>query len=113
MKQVQLKHINEWSEEVLIQECIKKNEKAQRFLFENHKDRMFAVCMRYLDNEDEAFDVLNHAFLKVFNKIKQLEENRRLEAWIRRIVVNTALRSEEHTSELQSRPHLVCRLLLE
>jgi RNA polymerase sigma-70 factor (ECF subfamily) len=91
VKLIQLKHIDKWSEETLIQECIKNNEKAQRHLFETHQARMFAVCMRYLDNEDEGFDVLNQSFLKIFNKVKHLEGSSKLEAWIRRIVVNTAL----------------------
>ena len=91
MKHILLKHIDAWSEEVLIQECLKNNEKAQRYLFEMYQDKMFAVCIRYLDNEDEAFDVLNAAFLKIFNKLNQLKGSSKVEAWIKRIVVNTAL----------------------
>lgn len=91
MKLIQLKHKNKWSQESLIRECLNNNEKAQRFLFESHQRKMFAVCMRYLDNEDEAFDVLNEAFLKVFEKLKLLSSETKIEAWIRRIVVNTAL----------------------
>lgn len=91
VKLIQLKQVNKWSEEVLIRECLKKNEKAQRYLFESNQAKMFAVCMRYVDNEDEAFDILNESFLKVFNKLKHLKSNTKVEAWIRRIVVNTAL----------------------
>lgn len=91
MKRIQLKYIDNWSEEILIQECINKNEKAQKYLFESCQKKMFAICMRYLDNEDEAFDVMNQAFLKVFNKLKQYKGTSNLEAWIRRIVVNTTL----------------------
>jgi RNA polymerase sigma factor (sigma-70 family) len=91
VKLIQLKHKSKWSEENLIRECLNNNEKAQRFLFESHQAKMFAICMRYLDNEDEAFDVLNEAFLKVFEKLKLLNSNTKIEAWIRRIVVNTAL----------------------
>lgn len=91
MKLIQLKHTDKWTQENLIRECLNNNEKAQRFLFESHQRKMFAVCMRYLDNEDEAFDVLNEAFLKVFEKLKLLNSETKIEAWIRRIVVNTAL----------------------
>jgi len=91
VKLIQLKHINKWSKETLIQECLKNNEKAQRHLFETYQSRMFAVCMRYLTNEDEGFDVLNQSFLKIFSNLKQLEGSSKLEAWMRRIVVNTAL----------------------
>src|SRR5690554_4288480 len=91
MKLIQLKHIDEWSKEVLVRECINNNEKAQRYLFESSQARMFAVCMRYLDNEYEAYDVLNHSFLKVFDKLDSLQEIRKLDSWIKKIVVNTAL----------------------
>lgn len=47
--------------------------------------------MRYVDNEDEAFDILNQSFLKVFNKLNQFDRKSKLESWMRRIVVNTAL----------------------
>lgn len=91
VKLIQLRHINKWSEEVLIQECIRNNEKAQRFLFERHQAKMYAICVRYLDDEEEAYDVLNDSFLKVFSNLKNLDCATKLDAWIRRIVVNTAL----------------------
>lgn len=91
MKLIQLKNIDKWSEDVLIEKCLKNNEKAQRFLFESHQAKMFAICMRYVDNEDEAFDILNQSFLKVFNKLNQFDRKSKLESWMRRIVVNTAL----------------------
>jgi len=91
VKLIQLKNINKWSKEALIRECLDNNEKAQRHLFESHQGKLFAVCMRYLDTEYEAFDVLNESFLKIFKKLKNLEDVSNLEAWMRRIVVNTAL----------------------
>src|SRR5690554_350700 len=91
MKLIHLKHINKWSEETLIQECLNNNQEAQRSLFENHRAKMYAVCVRYVGNDDEAYDVLNEAFLKVFKKLKHIKNAAKLEAWIRRIVVNTAL----------------------
>lgn len=91
MKLLHLKHINKWSEETLIQECLKNNQQAQRYLFENHQAKMFAICIRYVGNDDEAFDVLNASFLKVFKNLKHIKSATKLDAWIRRIVVNTAL----------------------
>src|SRR5690554_501701 len=91
MKLIHLKHINKWSEETLIQECLNNNQEAQRYLFENHRAKMYAVCVRYVGNDDEAYDILNESFLKVFKNLRNLKSATNLEAWIRRIVVNTAL----------------------
>src|SRR5690554_6527486 len=91
MKLIQLKHIDKWSREYLVEECIRGSKEAQRYLFESQKAKVFAICMRYVKNEDEAYDVLNQSFLKVFDKLKQLGEASKMDAWMRRIVVNTAL----------------------
>lgn len=91
MKLFRLKFTDKHSEETLIQECLNNNQEAQRYLFENHQAKMYAVCVRYVGNDDDAYDVLNEAFLKVFKKLKHIETATKLEAWIRRIVVNTAL----------------------
>ena len=91
MKRLQLKYTDKWSEEMLIEECLNNNPQAQRYLFESQQAKMFAICIRYVGNDDEAFDVLNASFLKVFKKLKDLKGATKLEAWIRRIVVNTAL----------------------
>lgn len=52
---------------------------------------MFAVCIRYIKEEEGAFEALNEAFLKVFEKIRQFKAETKLEYWIRRIVVNTII----------------------
>jgi len=91
VKLFRLKFTDKHSEETLIQECLNNNQEAQRSLFENHRAKMYAVCVRYVGNDDEAYDVLNEAFLKVFKKLKHIKNAAKLEAWIRRIVVNTAL----------------------
>ena len=90
MRLLNLKNINNWSEKKLIAECIKKNEQAQKHLFELYSDQMYAVCLRYF-NHEEAFDILNVAFVKVFYKISQFKGETKLKWWIRRVVVNTAL----------------------
>lgn len=90
MRLINLKNISNWSEEKLIEECVNQNEKAQKHLFELYCDQMFAVCLRYFDH-DEAYEVLNSAFMKVFKKLDKFKGEADLKWWIRRIVVNTAL----------------------
>ena len=52
---------------------------------------MFAVCMRYSSNREEAEDTLQEAFMKVFENISKFKGTGSLEGWIRRIMVNEAL----------------------
>lgn len=103
MKHIQIKNIDKWSEETLIKECIEKNEKAQKYLFDSYYNKMFGLCMRYFDNEDESHDVLNQAFLKIFSKLKQLKDTTSLNSWMRRTVVNTAI---DHIRKNKSYHHL-------
>ena len=52
---------------------------------------MFNVCVTYSETDDEAADILQEAFIRVFRKIGQFRGDCPLEAWIRKIIVNTAL----------------------
>ncbi len=78
-------------EHTLINDCLKGNPVAQRKLFELFAPKMLGVCMRYMKSQDEAEDVLQDGFIKVFNKLEAFEKNGSLEGWVRRIMVNTAL----------------------
>ncbi len=79
------------SEKNLIEACIKGERKAQRQLFDQYASKMLVVSMRYTKSEQEAEDVLQEAFIKVFEKIKTFRGESHLSFWIKRIVVNTAL----------------------
>ena len=71
--------------------CLQKNRKAQFELYQMFSKKMFAVCIRYTENEQEAEDVLQIGFLKVFNNCNAYKGNGSLEGWIRRVIINTAL----------------------
>lgn len=75
----------------LVTECAKGNSRAQRALFDKFAPKMLVVCQRYMKSIDEAEDVLQDGFVKVFQKIGEFKMEGSLEGWIRRIVVNTAL----------------------
>jgi RNA polymerase sigma factor (sigma-70 family) len=64
---------------------------AQKELYETFKLKMFGICMRYAGNYDDAQDILQDGFLKVFEKIDQFGFKGAFEGWIRKIMVNTAL----------------------
>lgn len=61
-------------------------------LFEQYAGKMMTVCLRYATDTMEAEDILQDAFIRVFNFIHQFKFEGSFEGWIRRIVVNTALK---------------------
>lgn len=71
--------------------CQENKPAAQQELYDMFKSKMFAICLRYAGNYDDAQDILQEGFLKVFEKIKQFGFKGAFEGWIRRIMVNTAL----------------------
>lgn len=78
-------------EQKIVSDCLKGNPVAQRQLFEMFAPKMLGVCLRYMKSQDEAEDVLQDGFVKVFSKLSAYKNNGSLEGWVRRIMVNTAL----------------------
>lgn len=79
----------------LIKGCIRQDNSCQRMLFERYAGKMMSVCMRYANDAMEAEDMMQDAFIKVFQYIGQFKSEGSFEGWIRRIVVNTAIRQLE------------------
>jgi RNA polymerase sigma factor (sigma-70 family) len=80
-----------YSELEIIQACVRKESWAQKKIYEDFHNGMLAICMRYASNSDDALDILHEGFLKVFLNIHRYEIGTMLGAWIRRIMVNTAI----------------------
>ncbi len=75
----------------LVADCIKRVPAAQRELYELFAPAMLAVCFRYTKSLADAEDVLQEGFVKVFKYIHTYKFEGELGAWIRRIIVNSAL----------------------
>ena len=71
--------------------CIRGERRSQEALFKQFYGKMMAVCLRYMSDRDTAQEVLQEAFLKVFDKLEVFDFKGSLEGWIRRIVANTAI----------------------
>ena len=80
------------TDEQLIKGCIQEDESSQRELFRRYAGKMLGVCQRYARSTADAEDIVQDAFIKVFEKIHQFKSEGSFEGWIRRIVVNTALK---------------------
>jgi RNA polymerase sigma factor (sigma-70 family) len=80
------------TETQLIKACIKEDAASQKEVFNRFSGRMMGVCLRYARNTADAEDILQDAFIKVFDKLYQFKFEGSFEGWIRKIVVNTALK---------------------
>jgi len=85
---VVLKHNSEAN---IIQACIDHEKWAQRVLYEEYYPTMMVVCLRYSNNRDDALDILHDGFIKVFRYIDKYKTGTSLTAWIKRIMINTAI----------------------
>jgi RNA polymerase sigma-70 factor (ECF subfamily) len=79
------------NDEDLIKGCAKGERKAQKALYDAYSRKMYAVSLRYAKNQDDADDILQEAFIKVFKHIGSFRKESSLYFWIKRIVINTAL----------------------
>lgn len=72
--------------------CIAGKREMQRLLYDLYSKKMMAVCLRYAPTTFEAEDIMQEAFVKVFSNIEKFKRDCPLEFWIRKIMVNTALK---------------------
>jgi len=82
----------------IIKACIKGDRIAQKRLYQMFADKMYGVCLRYAANTDEAKDILQDGFIKVFLHLNQFNFKGSFEGWVRRIMINTAL--EKYRSQV-------------
>ena len=75
----------------LIAACLKEERWAQRRLYETYYGKMMGVCMRYANSSEDARDIINEGFVKVFRYLARYKVGTSLECWIRRIMINTAI----------------------
>jgi RNA polymerase sigma factor (sigma-70 family) len=79
------------TEETILKGCIDNHPPAQKALYEKYSGKMLAVCYRYSHNREDAEDMLQEGFIKIFSQIHTFENRGALEGWIRRIIVHTCI----------------------
>ena len=79
------------TEEAILKGCLKNDALAQRELYNKYSPKMLAVCYRFAHNREDAEDMLQEGFIKVFLQIHTFENRGAFEGWIRRIVVHTCI----------------------
>jgi RNA polymerase sigma factor (sigma-70 family) len=87
---------------VLVKDCLKGRPAAQKQLYQLYAGPMLSVCYRYTKSMADAEDVLQEGFVKVFLHLHQYRFQGELGAWIRRIMVTTAINFLKRNARYQS-----------
>ncbi|MEM7654836.1 MAG: RNA polymerase sigma factor [Bacteroidota bacterium] len=80
-----------YSEAELVAGCQAGKPVFQRALYERYHRLMFGVCLRYTDNRDDAHDIMQEGFIRVFSNIHKFRSQGSFEGWVRRIMVHTSI----------------------
>jgi RNA polymerase sigma-70 factor (ECF subfamily) len=79
------------TEEAILQGCLKNQSVAQQELYGRYSPKMLSVCYRFARNREDAEDMLQEGFIRVFTQIHQFQSKGSFEGWIRRIIVHTCI----------------------
>jgi RNA polymerase sigma-70 factor (ECF subfamily) len=96
------RHETVMTEEALVKECVAGNTAAQKKLFDRYSRVMMGLCLRYASSTEEAQDLAQDGWIKVFERLQSFRFEGSLEGWIKRIMVNTSLdhlRKNKHIIE--------------
>lgn len=102
-----------YTDDELIEGCLRGERRYQKALYEKYASRMLGVCLRYAEHREEAEDMMQEGFIKVFQSINTYEKRGSFEGWIRRVMVFTSINiyksrlrnyKEEQMSEYYDEP---------
>jgi RNA polymerase sigma factor (sigma-70 family) len=79
------------TEEAILQGCLNNDPTAQKELYTRYSPKMLAVCYRFGHNREDAEDMLQEGFIKVFSQIHTFRNQGAFEGWVRRIIVHTCI----------------------
>lgn len=79
------------TEDIILTGCINNEAPAQRELYNKYGSKMLSVCYRYSHNREDAEDMLQEGFIRIFSQIHTFQNKGALEGWIRRVIVHTCI----------------------
>ncbi|MCU0367356.1 MAG: RNA polymerase sigma factor [Cyclobacteriaceae bacterium] len=88
---------------LLIQGCKQNDRDSQRLLYQHYYSYALSICIRYSRNVDEAREVVNDGFMKVFSKIDQYKQEMSFKGWLRKIMINSSI--DQYRKELKHQHH--------
>lgn len=75
----------------LLKGCLKNDRKSQRNLYQDFYAYGLSICLRYSDDREEAVELLNEAFMKIFNNLKKFDLSKPFKPWLRTVIINTCI----------------------
>ena len=84
--------------DILLEGCKKGKPKSQEALYKRFAAAMYGLCLQYASSEEDAQDIMQEGFVKVFRKLDQVKNPEAFPGWIRRVMINTAL--EKYRSQV-------------
>lgn len=84
--------------EILLKGCRKGKPRSQEALYKRFAAAMYGICLQYATSEEDAQDIMQEGFMKVFKKLDQVHNPEAFPGWIRRVMINTAL--EKYRSQV-------------
>ena len=84
----------------LIEGCLLGNPVMQKNLYDKYAPKMYGICLRYAANTEDAKDILQDGFVKVFINLSKFKAAGSFEGWMRRIFVNTAIEHYRRKNQL-------------
>ena len=89
-------------EQQILKGCQAGQAQYQQMLYQSYYGKMMSVCLRYARDKEEAKDILQDGFIKVFSSLPNFKGEGSLEGWIRRIIVNTAINHYHKSKKFQN-----------
>lgn len=80
----------------LLEGCLKRNRRSQELLYKEYYGYAMGICLRYTRSRDEAKEILNEGFFKVFTRLDTFDQTRPFKTWLARVMINTALDHYRH-----------------
>jgi len=84
---------------VIIQGCIRQNEKSREVLYRKFFGYAMSVALLYAKERNDAIEIVDDSFIKVFHEIKRYDTSKPFKIWLRKIVINTAI--DKYRKELK------------
>jgi RNA polymerase sigma factor (sigma-70 family) len=79
------------NEKEIVQGCLNGNERDFKTFYSHYYGKMLNACVRYAKDKEEAKDIVQEGFIRVFKNLHQFDFQGSLEGWVRRVIVNTAI----------------------
>ncbi len=79
------------TEQAILVGCLKNDPTAQRELYNRYSPKMLSVCYRFSNSREDAEDMLQEGFIKIFTQINSFQNKGAFEGWVRKIIVHTCI----------------------